>query len=80
MDLKKTKKVLSSLLILILIFFVLGAWMYSPLYVLAIALTVLYVIVYLKWWRCPQCGKILGRGANICCHYCGKETGITMRF
>lgn len=29
--------------------------------------------LYSIWWRCPHCGKFLGRKHELHCRYCGKE-------
>lgn len=80
MDLKKTKKILSLMFTLILLFLLLGLWINPILYFVAIVPTVLYVIIYLKKWRCPRCGKILGRGFITRCLYCGEDVGISIKF
>lgn len=80
MDLKKTKKILSLLFALILVFLLLGLWINPLLYFVAIIPTVFYVITYLKKWRCPRCGKVLGRGFTTCCPYCGEDVGISIKF
>lgn len=80
MNLKKTKKILSLLFTLIIIFLLLGPWISPVLYIVSIILTVVYVCIYMKYWRCPRCGKILGRGIIKRCLNCGEDVGICIRF
>lgn len=28
--------------------------------------------LYCVWWRCPHCGRFLGRKHELHCRYCGK--------
>ena len=28
--------------------------------------------LYIIWWRCPYCGKFLGRKHELHCRYCGR--------
>lgn len=79
MDLKKTKKILTALLVLILLLILLGSWS-KLLYIPAAILTGVYIAVYWKNWRCPYCKGLLGRGVGTRCPHCGKDAGITMFF
>lgn len=38
----------------------------------AVILCVVSIAIYLKWVRCPHCGKPIPRGAKTHCTYCGK--------
>lgn len=80
MNLKKTKRILSLLFILILILLFLGLSFHPILYFAAIILTIVYVIIYMKKWRCPHCGKILARGFITRCLNCGEDVGISIKF
>lgn len=80
MDLKKTKRILSLLFTLIIVFLFLGPWISPFLYILSFILTVVYVYIYMKFWRCPRCGKLLGRGITTRCFHCGEDVGISIKF
>ncbi len=30
-------------------------------------------VLWKHWWRCPHCGRPLGRSHGRCCPNCGKE-------
>ena len=35
--------------------------------------------LYNIWWRCPHCGKFLGRKHELHCRYCGKVVDRTAK-
>ncbi len=79
MDLKKTKKILNSLFAIIVVFLLL-CFLTRLFLIPAIAVTVVYVVVYWKNWRCPYCKGVLGRGIGSYCPHCGKDSGVELRF
>lgn len=79
MDLKKTKKILSVLIVTAFILLVLGVTYWKPLLYICVALAVIYTAVYMKFWRCPHCGELLGRYGGTTCHHCDKDVGIKLR-
>lgn len=36
---------------------------------------IVYIILYCVWWRCPHCGRMLGRTLFFTefCRFCGKS-------
>ena len=36
--------------------------------------------LYNIWWRCPHCGKFLGRKHELHCRYCGKAVDRTANY
>lgn len=40
---------------------------------------ILGVLFFLIFFRCPHCGRHLGRDHGPYCQYCGKETGLKSR-
>lgn len=36
--------------------------------------------LYSIWWRCPHCGKFLGRKHELHCRYCGKAVDRTAKY
>ena len=36
--------------------------------------------LYNIWWRCPHCGKFLGRKHELHCRYCGKAVDRTVKY
>lgn len=36
--------------------------------------------LYNIWWRCPHCGKFLGRKHEVHCRYCGKAVDRTAKY
>lgn len=60
---------------------ILMAWLFSQLgsgellFLVFIPLLIVWVVLCYKWWRCPHCGRSLGRielGVSHC-KYCGHE-------
>ena len=35
--------------------------------------------LYSIWWRCPHCGKFLGRKHEVHCRYCGRAVDRTAK-
>ena len=80
MDLKKTKKLLSALTYLMIVLLVLGVFLsMRPLFYVAIAVAVIYTVLYMKLWRCPHCGTLLTRTGGTVCIQCEKDVGIKLR-
>lgn len=79
MDLKTTKKILSALIVTAIIFLILGVIFWKPLLYLCVALAVIYTVLYLKFWRCPHCGEVLGRYGGTTCYRCEKDVGVKLR-
>lgn len=73
----RQKKILlfAGLLILLLLAGILGSLFPVPIAIAILSpLLIVYLILYDKWWRCPRCGKSLGRlevGVQHC-KYCGQ--------
>ena len=68
------------LLFVILLILLLSAIIFGSLFPIPIAIAIMapllivYLILYDRWWRCPGCGKSLGRfeiGVKHC-KYCGQ--------
>lgn len=80
MNLKKAKTILSALIylmILLLVLFVL--FRTKALIYVCIAFGIVYTILYMKLWRCPHCGAVLGRSGGTLCPGCEKDVGIKLR-
>lgn len=80
LKLSTVKKVLWGLTVLIVIavvgYFFSGQEMYQDLWLLAIVvLALLYAAVKLLFWRCPHCGRLLGklRLDSDYCYYCEEK-------
>ena len=73
----RQKKILLfvGLLILLLAAVIVGSLFPVPIAIAILSpLLIVYLILYDKWWRCPRCGKSLGRlevGVQHC-KYCGQ--------
>lgn len=75
MKLKLVRRIWLGGMIAAGVLFVLGYVMELAVYV-QIAFGVFFVDTgfYLRFWRCPHCGKSLGRLAKVnYCPYCGEE-------
>ena len=75
MKLKLVRRIWLGGMIATGVLFVLGCVMELAVYV-QIACGVFFVDTgfYLRFWRCPHCGKSLGRLAKVnYCPYCGEE-------
>ena len=46
--------------------------------VLALVLCAVVVVINIVFWRCPYCGKGLGRDSGKFCQHCGKELNIDL--
>lgn len=80
MDLKKTKKILSAIIYLMIILLALGILLnIRMLYYVCIAIAVIYTVLYMKFWRCPHCDTLLGRTGGTHCPQCEKDVGIKLR-
>lgn len=51
----------------------LGAYIYEPLIFVGAVLMCSCLIPHFFFYRCPHCGKLLGREAGKYCQHCGKE-------
>ncbi|WP_300415993.1 hypothetical protein [uncultured Oscillibacter sp.] len=40
---------------------------------LGLAVALGSVVLWKRWWRCPNCGQFLGRTKGRYCPHCGKE-------
>ena len=40
---------------------------------LGLAVALGAVVLWKRWWRCPSCGRFLGRTKGQYCPHCGKE-------
>lgn len=79
MNLKKTKKILSILIVVAFLLLVLGVIFWKPLLSICVVLAVIYSILYMKFWRCPYCGELLGHYGGTTCYHCNKDVGIKLR-
>ena len=75
MRLRHKKVILFAVLILlILLAGLFGSLFPTPIAIaIMVPLLIVYLILYDRWWRCPGCGKSLGRleiGVQHC-KYCG---------
>ena len=72
MNLKTIKVLLFTLLALTLASFLIGCGVSKPVYFLFTALFAIgYAAVWLLCWRCPFCGRRLGRSDGETCPHCG---------
>jgi len=46
--------------------------------VLGLILAVAVAIINIIFWRCPYCGKNLGRDTGKFCQHCGKELNMDL--
>lgn len=78
MKLKITKAVLYLLAAAVAVLFILQVGRGgTPLLMAACGVLVLYLIVYALFWRCPHCGKHLGKDLNVRkCRHCGEKLDI----
>ena len=74
MHLKTVKVLLFVLLALTLASLLIGCGVSKPVYFLFTACFAGgYALVYLALWRCPFCGRRLGRSDGETCPHCGSE-------
>lgn len=80
MNLKKTKRLL-GLLVYLMILLLLAAVFFAvqELYYVCIGAAVVYILLYMKLWRCPHCGAVLGRSGGTLCPNCEKDVGVKLR-
>lgn len=80
MNLKKSKSLLSALIYLIIVLLLLGVFLgLRPLYYVCVAVAIVYIVLYMKLWRCPHCGAVLGRSGGTVCPACEKDVGVKLR-
>ena len=36
-------------------------------------LVAVWLVLTALFWKCPHCGKFLGRSRGVYCHHCGKK-------
>ncbi len=36
--------------------------------------------LYVAWWRCPYCGKFLGRKHELHCRWCGRAVDRSVKY
>ena len=72
MTLKQKELVSAAVLIAGLLLMLIGG---ESIWVLLLGLAVALgaVVVWKRWWRCPSCGRFLGRTKGQYCPHCGKE-------
>lgn len=74
----RTKKIILgvSILLLLLAFMIVNlASVDEIVYVILVPAVLIWLLLYVMWWRCPHCGRGLGRfhfGTHYC-PYCGDE-------
>lgn len=74
MKLKTVKRLMTGLGIAAVAVVLLGNASESPPAVaLGVALVIVEVVVSIALWRCPQCGRWLGRSRGRFCPHCGRE-------
>lgn len=77
LTLKKTYILVTILTVLVILFFVLGAVWSSWLYLAAMALLVAMLLLWGVEWRCPKCGRHLGRISKIkYCPHCSNALEV----
>lgn len=80
MNLKKTKRLLGILVYLMILLLLAAVFLaVRELYYVCIATTVVYILLYMKLWRCPHCGAVLGRSGGTLCPNCEKDVGVKLR-
>ena len=73
MHLKSVKSLLFVLLSLTVACLLIGGGLSKPVYfLLAAAFAAGYAVAYAALWRCPFCGRHLGRSDGETCPHCGK--------
>ena len=72
MTLKQKELVSAAVLIAGLLLMLIGG---ESIWVLLLGLAVALgaVVLWKRWWRCPSCGRFLGRTKGPYCPHCGKE-------
>ena len=72
MTLKQKELVSAAVLIAGLLLMLIGG---ESIWVLLLGLAVALgaVVLWKRWWRCPSCGRFLGRTKGQYCPHCGKE-------
>ena len=72
MTLKQKELVSAAVLIAGLLLMLIGG---ESIWVLLLGLAVALgaVVLWTRWWRCPSCGRFLGRTKGQYCPHCGKE-------
>ena len=74
MKLKTVKRLMTGLGIAAVAVVLLGNASESPPAVaLGVALVIVEVVVSITLWRCPHCGRWLGRRRGRFCPHCGRE-------
>ncbi len=72
MSVKKARKLTYTLLVAGFVL-ALGAYVWDPLIVIGSVVMVSALIPHFLWYRCPYCGKQLGRNDGDYCQYCGRR-------
>ncbi len=65
-----------SYVLVILLFLIALIWRARLFYWLALGLIVLLAVFSLIFWRCPECGRSLGRDRCEYCRHCGRKLDL----
>jgi len=69
---KKVRKLIYFLYIMGF-FMILLSYIHIAFLVIGIVVAASSIVPSLLFYRCPYCGKHLGRSSGACCPYCGKR-------
>lgn len=77
MDLRSTKHFLKVTFLVIVAALIIGSFMDSSLMIyIMLGFFGIFTVVYLMFWRCPNCKKHLGKLVAYKCKHCGHNLDV----
>ena len=77
MDLKTVKFILTTTFLVIVAALIIGSFTNNQLLIyIMLAVFVVFALVYLLGWRCPECKKHLGKLVARRCKHCGHRIDV----
>lgn len=72
-DLKQVERLIFSLASLTILFFLAGYFIHMLFFYVFLICILAYVVVWVKFWKCPHCGKRLWMNFDGSCRYCYRD-------
>ena len=72
MPIRKVKRI-CLLLAVVTVVFAVASYMWEPLAIVALIGFIAYLVIRYRYYRCPHCGRYLGRDTGDYCRRCGKR-------
>ena len=77
MNLRSVKSFLTTTFLVIVAALIIGSFMNNELMIyIMLAFFVIFALVYLLGWRCPECKKHLGKLVARRCKHCGHRIDV----